>query len=62
VTGCAAQTDPDGFAAMAEVDHVLGNAEKMRPGGLGAPGAGFHRHHRTVRVGDIMSVRETRRI
>src|SRR6056297_3481370 len=29
VTGCAAQTDPDGFAAMPEVTHVLGNSEKM---------------------------------
>ena len=29
VTGCAAQIDPARFAAMAEVDHVLGNAEKM---------------------------------
>jgi threonylcarbamoyladenosine tRNA methylthiotransferase MtaB len=30
VTGCAAQIDPQRFAAMAEVDHVLGNAEKMK--------------------------------
>ncbi len=30
VTGCAAQIDPDGFAAMPEVSQVLGNAEKMR--------------------------------
>src|SRR5437868_4305238 len=30
VTGCAAQTDPAMFAAMPEVDRVLGNAEKMR--------------------------------
>jgi threonylcarbamoyladenosine tRNA methylthiotransferase MtaB len=30
VTGCAAQIDPARFAAMAEVDHVLGNAEKMK--------------------------------
>ena len=32
VTGCAAQIEPDGFAAMAEVDGVLGNAEKLRDG------------------------------
>jgi len=32
VTGCAAQTDPDSFGAMAEVDVVLGNTEKMEPG------------------------------
>ncbi|HOV03105.1 MAG TPA: tRNA (N(6)-L-threonylcarbamoyladenosine(37)-C(2))-methylthiotransferase MtaB [Kaistiaceae bacterium] len=29
VTGCAAQTDPKLFADMAEVDLVLGNAEKL---------------------------------
>src|SRR5210317_2142161 len=31
VTGCAAQTEPETFARMDEVDHVLGNTEKMRP-------------------------------
>ena len=31
VTGCAAQIDPDAFAAMPEVDRVLGNIEKMQP-------------------------------
>src|SRR5258705_13533189 len=30
VTGCAAQTEAATFAAMAEVDRVLGNDEKMR--------------------------------
>jgi tRNA A37 methylthiotransferase MiaB len=30
VTGCAAQMDPDAFAAMPEVDHVIGNDEKMK--------------------------------
>ncbi|MFO1121483.1 MAG: tRNA (N(6)-L-threonylcarbamoyladenosine(37)-C(2))-methylthiotransferase MtaB [Hyphomicrobiales bacterium] len=29
VTGCAAQTDPQSFAAMPEVDRVLGNTEKL---------------------------------
>src|SRR5262245_17809045 len=29
VTGCAAQIDPSRFAAMAEVDHVIGNQEKL---------------------------------
>ncbi len=29
VTGCAAQVDPDSFAAMPEVTSVLGNAEKQ---------------------------------
>ena len=45
VTGCAAQIDPAAFAAMPEVDLVLGNAEKTRPGALG-PGP-------RVQVGDI---------
>ena len=30
VTGCAAQIDPTGFAAMPEVDRVVGNVEKGR--------------------------------
>ncbi|MBS0331691.1 MAG: tRNA (N(6)-L-threonylcarbamoyladenosine(37)-C(2))-methylthiotransferase MtaB [Proteobacteria bacterium] len=54
VTGCAAQIDPAAFAAMGEVDLVLGNAEKSAPGAyLPKPEAG------RVRVNDIMSVRET---
>jgi threonylcarbamoyladenosine tRNA methylthiotransferase MtaB len=31
VTGCAAQTEPDTFVTMREVDGVLGNAEKLSP-------------------------------
>ena len=54
VTGCAAQIDPAAFAAMAEVDLVLGNAEKSAVGAyLDRPAEG------RVRVNDIMSVRET---
>jgi threonylcarbamoyladenosine tRNA methylthiotransferase MtaB len=30
VTGCAAQTQPEMFAGMAEVDRVIGNDDKMR--------------------------------
>src|SRR3979490_1067775 len=30
VTGCAAQTQPEMFAGMAEVDRVVGNDDKMR--------------------------------
>src|ERR1700737_3082015 len=30
VTGCAAQTQAEMFAAMAEVDRVVGNDDKMR--------------------------------
>ncbi|WP_332771487.1 tRNA (N(6)-L-threonylcarbamoyladenosine(37)-C(2))-methylthiotransferase MtaB [Phenylobacterium sp.] len=54
VTGCAAQIDPAAFAGMAEVDLVLGNAEKSQAGAYSA-GAPEGR----VRVNDIMSVRET---
>jgi threonylcarbamoyladenosine tRNA methylthiotransferase MtaB len=54
VTGCAAQIDPAAFAAMPEVDLVLGNAEKSQAGAY-APQAEAPR----VRVNDIMSVRET---
>ena len=56
VTGCAAQTEPDTFAAMAEVDLVLGNAEKMRPETW--TGLRIDRSER-IRVDDIQSVRET---
>ncbi len=31
VTGCAAQIAPDRYAALPEVDRVVGNAEKLRP-------------------------------
>src|SRR5215470_3333594 len=56
VTGCAAQIDPDAFAAMAEVDHVIGNQEKTECRtfeGLA------HSNTEKVAVNDIMSVRET---
>jgi threonylcarbamoyladenosine tRNA methylthiotransferase MtaB len=56
VTGCAAQVEPERFAAMAEVDHVLGNAEKVRAQTYSALRVdGGER----VKVNDIMSVRET---
>jgi threonylcarbamoyladenosine tRNA methylthiotransferase MtaB len=54
VTGCAAQIDPAAFAAMAEVDLVLGNAEKSAAGAYAATAP-----EGRVRVNDIMSVRET---
>jgi len=57
VTGCAAQIDPAAFAAMAEVDLVLGNAEKSAPGAYAPPAADAEPMR--VRVNDIMSVRET---
>ncbi len=58
VTGCAAQTEPETFAGMAEVDLVLGNAEKLNaesyrplPFGIGEA--------EKVRVNDIMELTET---
>ncbi|MEM9710399.1 MAG: tRNA (N(6)-L-threonylcarbamoyladenosine(37)-C(2))-methylthiotransferase MtaB [Pseudomonadota bacterium] len=58
VTGCAAQTDPDSFAEMAEVDLVLGNAEKMRPETWERASA-FTPQTERIQVDDIMSVTET---
>jgi threonylcarbamoyladenosine tRNA methylthiotransferase MtaB len=46
VTGCAAQVEPAAFAAMPEVDLVLGNADKAAPGALLKSGA---------QVGDIFA-------
>ena len=60
VTGCAAQTEPETFAAMPEVDQVVGNAEKMAPATwarIAAPD--LIGETERVRVDDIMSVRET---
>lgn len=59
VTGCAAQTEPETFAAMAEVDRVVGNTEKMRPETWAALGTGFIGDTERVQVDDIMSVTET---
>ena len=60
VTGCAAQTEPETFAAMAEVSKVIGNTEKMQAetwASLRAPDLiGVTER---VQVDDIMSVRET---
>ena len=51
VTGCAAQIDPASFAAMPEVDRVIGNGEKLTYSAWKA--------EYPVLVGDIMQVRET---
>ena len=53
VTGCAAQIDPARYAAMPEVDRVLGNAEKL------APDAFTTGNDEPIAVGDIMALRET---
>src|SRR5262249_8612070 len=56
VAGCAAQIDPASFAAMPEVDGVIGNHEKLRAETFaalaGEPGP-------RIAVADIMGVRET---
>ncbi len=59
VTGCAAQTEPETFAAMAEVDAVIGNTEKMAPATWQTLAGGFIGQTERVMVDDIMSVRET---
>src|SRR6202162_2647288 len=66
VTGCAAQTEPATFSAMAEVDRVIGNADKLardvwratrdhldRNAGLSV------RAEEKLAVNDVQSVRET---
>src|SRR3982074_2175652 len=64
VTGCAAQTQPQLFAGMAEVDRVIGNDDKMRgeawraarsalDGAINGAKAG-----EKIAVSDIMAVRE----
>ncbi len=56
VTGCAAQIDPARFAAMDEVDHVIGNQEKLEAKTFA--NFGIDGSERVV-VNDIMSVTET---
>ncbi|MEO0388399.1 MAG: tRNA (N(6)-L-threonylcarbamoyladenosine(37)-C(2))-methylthiotransferase MtaB [Pseudomonadota bacterium] len=60
VTGCAAQTEPETYAKMGEVDRVIGNLEKMRPetwDRLAAPD--FIGPTERVAVDDILSATET---
>ena len=74
VTGCAAQTEPETFAAMAEVDAVIGNREKLEAETYQRPVASSEVEKRfstsleangafgampKVRVADIMAVRDT---
>ncbi|MEM1386498.1 MAG: tRNA (N(6)-L-threonylcarbamoyladenosine(37)-C(2))-methylthiotransferase MtaB [Pseudomonadota bacterium] len=59
VTGCAAQIDPDRFAGMPEVDAVIGNHEKMKPGTWARFAPDFTGTTEPVQVDDIMSVKET---
>ncbi len=55
VTGCAAQIDPAKFSAMPEVDHVLGNAEKMKADSYAALIADAPPR---LQITDIMELRE----
>ncbi len=59
VTGCAAQTEPETFARMDEVDAVIGNTEKMQPDTWKGMAADFIGQTEAVQVDDIMSVTET---
>ncbi|HZT27364.1 MAG TPA: tRNA (N(6)-L-threonylcarbamoyladenosine(37)-C(2))-methylthiotransferase MtaB [Pseudolabrys sp.] len=52
VTGCAAQTAPEAFAAMPEVDRVAGNEEKLD--------ARLWRAEHKIAVADIMAVKTMR--
>lgn len=59
VTGCAAQTQAKAFAAMDEVDLIIGNHDKLHANAYRAlPDFGVNSTEK-VRVNDIMSVRET---
>lgn len=51
VTGCAAQIDPAQFAAMPEVDRVIGNSDKLNPAAWGSTDP--------VVVGDIARILDT---
>jgi threonylcarbamoyladenosine tRNA methylthiotransferase MtaB len=58
VTGCAAQTEARSFGDMAEVDLVIGNADKMKAASYQPMVFGTPLNDK-VQVNDIMSVRET---
>jgi threonylcarbamoyladenosine tRNA methylthiotransferase MtaB len=59
VTGCAAQTEPETFAKMAEVDLIIGNTEKMQADTWANMAPDFVGTTEKIQVDDIMSVRET---
>jgi threonylcarbamoyladenosine tRNA methylthiotransferase MtaB len=54
VTGCAAQTDPDTFANMTEVDFIIGNGDKQKAGAYKLTPDSAR-----IVVNDIFSVQET---
>ena len=58
VTGCSAQITPKTYAGMTEVDHVVGNREKLQPDvwqALAAPDIAEN----NVLVGDVNNIGET---
>jgi threonylcarbamoyladenosine tRNA methylthiotransferase MtaB len=57
VTGCAAQIAPEKFAALPEVDHVLGNSEKLEARSFQRIADGSV--NTRIEVSDIMLVKET---
>jgi threonylcarbamoyladenosine tRNA methylthiotransferase MtaB len=59
VTGCAAQVEPETFAAMPEVTRVIGNSEKMKPETWAAMTPDLIGETEPIMVDDIMSVTET---
>lgn len=59
VTGCAAQTEPDTFSKMPEVNIVLGNTEKMLAATWADLAPDLIGQTEAVQVDDIMSVTET---
>ncbi len=56
VTGCSAQISPDRYQSMAEVDHVIGNREKLDR----RQWAKLGQVNDTVSVGNIMEDREAK--
>ncbi|EET48253.1 tRNA (N(6)-L-threonylcarbamoyladenosine(37)-C(2))-methylthiotransferase MtaB [Thalassobium sp. R2A62] len=59
VTGCAAQTEPETFKNMAEVDVVIGNTEKMQAETWQQMTPDLIGQTEPVQVDDIMSVTKT---
>jgi threonylcarbamoyladenosine tRNA methylthiotransferase MtaB len=60
VTGCAAQTEPQTFVAMAEADRVIGNAEKLSAEGWARTRAAFGLDDAPkALVNDIMAAKAT---
>jgi threonylcarbamoyladenosine tRNA methylthiotransferase MtaB len=55
VTGCGVQVAPGAYAAMPEIDHLVGNAEKLRPETWTGLAVGGPR----LQVGDITTAHET---